>query len=199
MTEQQSRSLLAPLIPVLILLAAMWVLEVADAVLPAELDYLGIESREFSSLPDILLAPFLHAGFSHLIANTVPFLVLGSIVALRNPRHFWAIVILVTVLGGLGVWLFGPANAVTLGASGVVFGFLGYLLAAGIFTRHWVDVVIAGAVLLVYGSLLLGALPFTVPEGVSWLAHLTGFLAGIIAASTFARRARPSPSPAVTA
>ena len=108
------------------------------------------------------------------MANTVPFLILGSIVALRKPRRFWPIVITITVVGGFAVWLLGPTNTVTIGASGVVFGLLTYLITAGILTRHWLDVVIAVGVLFVYGGILIGALPFGVSSGVSWLAHLTG-------------------------
>jgi membrane associated rhomboid family serine protease len=181
---------LQPLVPVLGLLAAMWVLEVADVVLPAQLDAYGVVSREPDGLTGVAASPFLHADFAHLMANTVPFLVLGSLVALRNPTKFWPITLTITAVGGLGVWLLGPSDAVTIGASGVVFGFLTYLIAAGLLTRHGVDVVIAVAVLMLYGGVLAGALPFGVTGGVSWLAHLTGALAGVLAAFLFARRPR---------
>jgi membrane associated rhomboid family serine protease len=181
---------LRPLIPVVALLGAMWVLETLDAVLPGDLDRFGIESRDPDGLTGVAASPFLHADFAHLMANTVPFLVLGSIVALRNPQRFWSITATITVVGGLGVWLLGPANAITIGASGVVFGFLTYLIAAGVLTRHWLDVVIALGVLFVYGGILIGALPFGVTGGVSWLAHLTGALAGVLAAFLFARQSR---------
>jgi membrane associated rhomboid family serine protease len=181
---------LRPLIPVVALLGAMWVLETLDAVLPGDLDRFGIESRDPDGLTGVAASPFLHADFAHLMANTVPFLVLGSIVALRNPQRFWLITATITVVGGLGVWLLGPANAITIGASGVVFGFLTYLIAAGVLTRHWLDVVIALGVLFVYGGILIGALPFGVTGGVSWLAHLTGALAGVLAAFLFARQSR---------
>jgi membrane associated rhomboid family serine protease len=176
------------LIPVLALVAIMWVLEIVDAVLPADLDQYGIESRETDGLVGVMAAPFLHADFAHLMANTVPFLVLGAIVALRYPARFWPICLTIIVGGGLGVWLFGPDNTLTVGASGVVFGFLTFLITAGILTRHWLDVVIALGVLLVYGGILMGALPFGVSAGVSWLGHLMGALAGVLAALLFARR-----------
>jgi membrane associated rhomboid family serine protease len=165
-------------------------METLDAVLPGDLDRFGIESRDPDGLTGVAASPFLHADFAHLMANTVPFLVLGSIVALRNPQRFWLITATITVVGGLGVWLLGPANAITIGASGVVFGFLTYLIAAGVLTRHWLDVVIALGVLFVYGGILIGALPFGVTGGVSWLAHLTGALAGVLAAFLFARQSR---------
>lgn len=179
---------LRPLIPVLALLAAMWVLEALDAVLPGDLDRFGIESRDVDGLTGVAASPFLHADFAHLMANSVPFLILGSIVALRNPRRFWPIALTIAVVGGLGVWLLGPSNAITIGASGMVFGFLTYLITAGVLTRHWLDVVIALGVLFVYGGILIGALPFGVSGGVSWLAHLTGAMAGVLAAFLFARQ-----------
>jgi membrane associated rhomboid family serine protease len=184
---QTSRGL-RPLISVVVLLGVMWFLEILDAALPGDLDQFGIESRDVDGLTGVAASPFLHADFAHLMANTVPFLILGSIVALRNPRRFWPIVITITVVGGFAVWLLGPSNTVTIGASGVVFGFLTYLITAGILTRHWLDVVIAVGVLFVYGGILIGALPFGVSSGVSWLAHLTGAAAGVLAAFLFARQ-----------
>lgn len=181
------------MIPVLVLVALMWVLEIVDWILPADLDTLGIESRQTDGLTGVAMSPFLHADFAHLMANTIPFLILGSIVALRNPSRFWPIVVTITVAGGGLVWLLGPANLITVGASGVVFGFLTYLLTAGIISRHWLDVVIAVAVFLLYGGILVGALPFGVEAGVSWLAHLTGAMGGVVAAVLFAPR-RPKTS-----
>ncbi len=182
--------------PVLVLLAVMWVLEFLDLILPLDLDYLGIHSRDASGLVGIPLAPFLHSGFEHLLANTLPFLILGTLVAWRAGGRFWSVAIIIILLGGVGVWLLGPGNAITIGASGLVFGFLGYLLARGALTRDWIDILVAAGVLLIYGSLLLGATPFGVPAGVSWLAHLTGFAAGIIAAFVSAdRRGQITSSP----
>ncbi|MCU0278669.1 MAG: rhomboid family intramembrane serine protease [Candidatus Nanopelagicales bacterium] len=178
---------LRPLIPVLVMLAVMWVLEIVDLVLPGDLDGYGIESREVDGLTGVVASPFLHADFAHLMANTIPFLILGSIVALRYPQRFWPIAITITVVGGLGVWLLGPSNTITIGASGVVFGFLTFLITAGILTRHWLDVLIALGVLFIYGGILVGALPFGVAAGVSWQAHLLGALAGVLAAFLFAR------------
>lgn len=183
-----SPSPLRPLRSVLLLVALMWALELVDAILPGDLDGYGIESRDPSGLPGVLAAPFLHAGFAHLMANTVPFLVLGSIVALRYPARFWQISLTIITIGGLGVWLLGPADTIMVGASGVVFGFLTFLITAGILTRHWLDVVIAAGVLVVYGGVLVGVLPFAVPSGVSWLGHLCGALAGVLAAFLFARQ-----------
>ena len=188
-TTTTGRSGLAALIGVFVLVGIMWVLEAFDAVVPGDLDGYGIESRETDGLFGIVAAPFLHADFAHLMANTVPFLVLGSIVALRYPSRFWAISLTIIGIGGLGVWLLGPSNTVMVGASGVVFGFLTFLVTAGVLTRHWLDVAIALGVLFLYGGILIGALPFGVSEGVSWLGHFMGAAAGILAAFLFARKA----------
>ncbi len=176
---------------VLLLAAAMWVAEIADLLLPVQMDYWGIEPRELGGLPGVVLWPFLHAGFGHLVANTIPFLVLGLLVAWRAGPVIWPVLATVTVVGGLGVWLLAPANVITIGASGVVFGLLGYLLAAGIITGRLIDILLSLGVLCLYGTLLLGTTPFGVAPGVSWLAHLSGFAAGVLAAIWFApRRAR---------
>lgn len=180
---------MARVLPVFLLAGAMWLLEIIDAILPADLDTYGIESRETDGLTGVVAAPFLHADFAHLMANTVPFLVLGCLVALRFDR-FWAITAMIILGSGIGVWLIGPDNAVTIGASGVVFGYLTFLLAAGILTRQWIDIAVGLGVLFFYGGLLIGALPFGVAAGVSWQAHLLGAVAGVLAAALFARQPR---------
>lgn len=175
---------------VLLILAAMWVAEMLDAVLPLVMDGWGIVARTTSGLVGVLLAPLLHGGFGHLMANTLPFLVLGLLVAWRSRERFWGVFAIVVVVGGLGVWLLAPSGTVTVGASGVVFGFAAYLVTAGVLTRHWLDVLIALGVVLVYGSMFSGVLPFAVPAGVSWLGHLTGALAGVLAAFLLVPRYR---------
>lgn len=194
-TQQRRSNVTGIFVPVLLLLAAMWVLEIVDVILPADLDYLGIRSRSADGLVGIPLAPFLHGGFDHLLANTLPFLVLGTLVAWRARGAFWSVAIIIIVLGGAAVWLLGPANAVTIGASGMVFGFLGYLLALGIFTRNWLDIGVSVVVVLVYGSVLWGVLPFAVRADISWQAHLFGLLAGVAAAAVI-DRTRPAQLPA---
>lgn len=176
--------------PVALLVAVMWAAELVDLVLPYDADALGIRSRTLAGLPGIVLAPFLHLGLSHLLANLVPLVVLGLLVSWRAGRWFWPVLGTIVLLGGFGVWVLGAPEVITLGASGLVFGLLSYLLTAGVLTRHWLDVLVAVGVLLGYGSLLWGALPMVVPEGVSWLGHLCGAAAGIIAALVFAERSR---------
>jgi membrane associated rhomboid family serine protease len=179
---------------VLVLVALMWVVEVLDALLPAVLDRYGIVGRTGSGLLGIPLAPLLHSGFDHLMANTVPFVLLGALVAWRSRDRFVAVLAVIVLLGGLGVWLVTSPGTVTIGASGVLFGFATYLVTAGLLTRHWVDVLVAVGVVLVYGTMLGGVLPVTVPDGVSWQGHLAGALAGVVAALLLARRSTPARS-----
>jgi membrane associated rhomboid family serine protease len=176
--RRTGRARLGPLGPPLLLLAVMWGLEVLDVVLRGRLDDEGIVARNPEGLLGVLLAPFLHVGFGHLVSNTLPLLVLGTLVAYGDRDRFWPVTAAIVVLGGLGTWLIAPPATVTLGASGLVFGYLAYLLVVGVRTRHWWDLLVGVLVLLTYGSLLLGALPWVAPANVSWQAHLCGALAG---------------------
>ncbi len=180
--EQTPRTFMAVVSPILWLLAIMWLVEIADFLLAGNLDYLGVQSRTLIGLVGIAAAPFLHGDFEHLMANTVPFLILGSLVSWRAREKFWNVFATIVVVSGTMLWLLGPANVVTVGASGVIFGFLTYLLASGVITRHWVDVLVAVIVLIGYGSLLLGMLPVGVGADISWQMHLFGALAGVLAA-----------------
>ncbi|HWH29471.1 MAG TPA: rhomboid family intramembrane serine protease [Mycobacteriales bacterium] len=183
------------LVAVVGLLGVMWVAEIVDTVLGGRLDALGIEPRDTGGLSGVVLAPFLHGGFGHLVSNTVPFLVLGALVALSGLARVLTVAALVTVISGLGVWLFAPATTLHIGASGVVFGFAAYLVGRGWFDRRVGYVAVALLVVVVYGtSLLLGLLP---RPGVSWQGHLFGAVGGLVAARLLARpsprrRARPA-------
>ena len=157
----------------------MWLVEIAD-VLAGNLDGLGIEPREGDGLLGIVFAPFLHAGFGHLIGNTVPFLVLGAVVALGGLARVAAVTAIVAVIGGLGTWLLGPAGTVHVGASGVVFGYATYLLVRGMYTRRPLHLVTGVLVLLVYGTTLVFG--FVPTPGVSWQGHLFGAAGGVLAA-----------------
>ncbi len=175
------RSLKAHAITLFGLLALMWALELTDFLLPFwHLDHYGIRPRQAAGLVGIPAAPFLHGDFAHLAANSIPFLVLGSIVMLGERGVFWAVTVFVTVIGGLGVWLLAPSGTVHIGASLLIFGYLGFLISRGLFERSILWIVIGFALLLAYGSMILGVLPGT--PGISWQGHLFGFAAGILAA-----------------
>jgi len=166
----------------------MWVLETVDVV-GGNLDANGIHPRDVDTLPDIAFAPFLHAGWGHLIGNTVPFVVLGGAIALSGLARTAAVTGIVALVGGFGTWLIGPADTNHIGASGLVFGFAAYLIARGVFSRRPLHLGAGLAVIAVYGAtLLFGFIPH---PGVSWQGHLFGAIGGVIAARVLERR-RPA-------
>lgn len=162
------------------LLIVMWILEGIDAVALNALDSYGIEPRKLGDLVNILWAPFLHFGWPHLISNSVPFLVLGVLTYLSGARKFVAVSLIATITSGLTAWLLSPPGSITAGASGVIFGYLTYLLLRGIFSRSIGQILLAVVVFLAYGSVLLGVIPGN--EGISWQAHLGGAVGGVLAA-----------------
>lgn len=175
-----------------------WLSELIDQLaFGGTLDALGIRPRELDWLWGILLAPLLHGGFPHLIANTLPLLVLGWLVAVRRRRDFWIVTAVVTVLGGLGVWLFGRPDTIHVGASGVIFGYLGYLLLRGWLDRSLVSLGVAAVAGFLYGGALWGVLPGQV--GISWEGHLFGLAGGAATARVTAPARRMQPSRATGA
>ncbi len=163
------------------LVGLMWGLELLDTFAFGHgLDTLGIIPRQAIGLRGILFSPFLHGNFAHLSANTVPFIILGWLIMSQSIGNFVSVSAICMVVGGLGTWLFGASYSVHIGASGVIFGYLGYLLARYYFDRRISSGIIALFVGTTYGSVLWGILP-SVP-GISWEGHLFGFLGGIIAA-----------------
>jgi membrane associated rhomboid family serine protease len=171
----------------LLLLAGMWMLELLDQLSGNQLDQLGIHAREVDGMPEILTAPFLHAGWDHLMSNSLPFFVLGFLVLLSGLARWLVSSLIIIVISGMTAWLLTPANTIILGASGLIFGWLTYLLARGLWSRRPAQVVIAVLVLLVYGGLIWGVFPSG--AGISWQAHLGGAIAGVLAAWLLHRRA----------
>ncbi|NER48978.1 MAG: rhomboid family intramembrane serine protease [Symploca sp. SIO1A3] len=166
--------------------ALMWVLELVDVIVfQQKLNIYGIIPREIIGLRGILFAPFLHAGLAHLISNTIPFLVLGWFVMLQETSEFFIVTPIIMLISGLGVWLIGSPG-VHIGASGVVFGYLGFLLARGLFERNFLSIVLSLLVGSLYGSLIWGVLPIQI--GVSWEGHLFGFIGGVLAARFLAKQ-----------
>ena len=178
----------------LLLLAGMWMLELLDQLSGNQLDQLGIHARDFDGMPEILSAPFLHAGWDHLMSNSLPFLVLGFLVLLSGLARWLIASLIIIVISGLTAWFLTPANTIILGASGLIFGWLTYLLARGIWSRRPAQVVIAVLVLLVYGGLIWGVFPSG--AGISWQAHLGGAIAGVLAAWLLHRRTSRQAVPA---
>lgn len=183
-----ARTGLTGVVPVLALAAAMWLAEVVDSLPGTSFDRLGIRPRNPDGLVGIAFAPFLHAGFAHLLANTGAFLVLGALVAWTTGR-FLPATLGIALFGGLGTWLLGQPYTVHIGASGLVYGYAAFLVAWGVLTRRLLSVVVAAAVVVVYGGIVWGMLPGQ--PGVSWLGHLCGAATGVAMAWWLADRPRP--------
>ena len=159
----------------------LWVIQLVNTlVFQGALVGLGIQPRTLAGLWGILFAPFLHGGFAHLIANTVPLAVLGWFVMLRRKRDLFLVSAITALVGGLGTWLIGPALSIHVGASVLVFGYLGYLICRGLFERRFWPIVGSLIVLFFFGGALHGVLPGAV--GISWQMHLFGLLGGVLAA-----------------
>ncbi len=171
-------------------LLVCWVLEAVDtAVLHQWLNQFGIVPRTESGLWGILWMPFLHGGFPHLIANTIPFLLFGWLVLTRGVKQFLGVTFIAGLLGGLGVWMFGATGSVHIGASLLIYGYLGFLMTAGFFERKPLSIVISLAMGYCFWRALAGVVPGQV--GISWEGHLFGFLGGTTAAWLLA--AKPTP------
>lgn len=170
------------------LAAIAWSLEILDLILFGSLDYLGIQPRTIHGLFGIVAAPFLHLGFGHLLSNTLPFLVLGGIVLIGGRKIFLLASLIILAIGGGAVWTLGPGATNHLGASSLIFGYLGFLLARGVVERSLFWIVVSLIVLALYGSMIAGVLPGQV--GISWQGHLFGFLGGIIAAKVLFTKER---------
>ena len=148
---------------------------------------LGIIPRTTIGLRGILFGPFLHGSLNHIIANSIPFVVLGWLVLLRDARHFIPVTFAAMIGAGGMAWLLGAPGSIHIGASGVIFGYLGFLMLSGWFARSLGSIVLSVLVTLAWGGLVLGVMPGE--PGISWQAHLGGFLGGVFAARLF-RRAR---------
>lgn len=180
-TQGVRRHLLRHALILGVTVVALWIIELFDwLVLRGALDGLGIQPRTLGGLQAIVVAPWLHAGFGHLFANTIPLIVLGWFVMLRRMTDFFIVAIASLLVSGLGIWLFGGASSIHLGISGVIFGFFGYLLARGYYERSVVAIVMAFAAFLIYGGMIWGMLPLQ--QGISWQGHLFGFVGGVLAA-----------------
>ncbi len=165
----------------LVLLAACWLVEVInygdDGRLTAEY---GIRSHDTDGLWHIFTAPFLHANLDHIMANSLPLAIFGFLAALRGLARFITVSLIIMVASGLGVWFLSSPSTVTVGASGLIFGYFGYLLARGFVEHRVMDIVVGAVIGVLYGTMIFGALPGQ--PGISWQAHLFGLFGGVVAA-----------------
>ena len=178
-------------ITIVTFVALLWVIELFDSLSGHRLDDNGIRPLESDGLLGILFAPLLHANWQHLMANTVPALILGFLVTLSGLSRFVFATAIIWILGGVGTWLIGDLGSHCpyvgvqcttnhIGASGLIFGWLTFLIVFGFFIRSAWQIIVGVIVFFIYGSVLLGVLPGTL--SVSWQGHLCGAIAGVIAA-----------------
>jgi len=176
------------LITVGALAAVMIIIQAINWSTDYRLDQYGIEPRTWSGLLGVLFAPLLHGSWGHLWSNLVPLVIMGTLITLSSMRQFIAVTVLVWLVSGLGVWLVAPAGTITVGASGIVFGWLAFLIARGIWTRSWQHILLGLVLLAVYGSIFwtgiikVAAADITGVVTVSWQGHLFGALGGVLAA-----------------
>ncbi|AYJ50408.1 rhomboid family intramembrane serine protease [Rhodococcus sp. P1Y] len=166
----------------------LWVIEIVDVASGSRVEQAGITPRSVDGLWGILFAPVLHDDWAHLIANTIPVLVLGFLVLLSGIGRGLAATGIIWLVGGIGTWLIGGGIYNHIGASILIFGFIAYLLTRGIFARNLGQLAIGVVVFLVYGGALWGVLPST--PGISWEGHLSGAVGGVIAAWALSSDAR---------
>ena len=174
--RDMSRNLILRLRPLIVLVAVIWTVQAVNWILGQGLNpVLGLEPRRIGGLVGIPFMPILHGSWSHLIANTPPLAVLGGVGLVLAPRRFLTATFIIVVASGLAVWFFARSGLV-VGASGLIFGWFGYLVAAGVLERNLREIVGAAIALLFYGGMIWGVLPQG--NNISWEAHLLGALAG---------------------
>lgn len=175
-------------IMILTFVALLYIIEVFNQMSGDRLEDNGIRPLQSDGLWGILFSPLLHANWQHLMANTLPALVLGFLMTLAGLSRFVFATAIIWIVGGFGTWLIGDVgntcggNTNIVGASGLIFGWLTFLLVFGWFTRNVWEIVVGLVVLFFYGTILLGALPVVGCTGISWQGHLCGGIAGVFAA-----------------
>jgi membrane associated rhomboid family serine protease len=179
----KKKKILPALVYMFFLVSLIWGIEVINYFLDHQLCTLGIFPRRVESLMGILLSPFLHYGFAHVIMNTIPLLILGSIVVIRGQRVFILSTFIIIVIGGFAVWLLGR-SAYHVGASGLIFGYFGFIIGAAWYERSFLSLLAAVIAIGLYGSTLhTGLLPIN--SYISWEGHLFGLIAGIFSSRYF--------------
>jgi membrane associated rhomboid family serine protease len=172
--------------------ALLYVVEFVNlAIFHGTLSDYGIVSHRVAGLPGVLWAPLLHVGWSHLASNTVPVLLFGFLAMAIGIRQWAAVTAVIWLVSGLGVWLTEDTGVSTVGASGIAFGWLMFLLVRGVFNRSAKQLAVAAVLLFYWGSALWGLLPDVNPE-ISWQAHAFGALGGLLSAWLVSMANRPA-------
>ena len=169
----------------------MWVVFAFTSITGGALLWLGVMPRTLLGIRGVLFAPFLHGSMAHIVSNSLPFLFLGWIVILRDPRHFLPVTLIAMIGSGMMAWLFGAPGSVHIGASGVIFGYLGFIMLSGWFARSFSSIALSILVIVLWGGMVVGVIPGT--TGVSWQAHLGGLIAGVFAARQYRTPNRSKP------
>lgn len=163
------------------LLLVAWVVSILNfGILSKGLNQFGIRPRKLSGLWGVAFAPFLHGSWGHLESNSIAFLTYGGLILLQNPQNFGAVTVTVALTSGLGTWLLGRDRTIHIGASGVTFGYLGFLMFLAFFDRNIPTVLLLVFTAFFHSKYLWGLLP--IHQRISWEEHLFGFLGGIYAA-----------------
>lgn len=175
-------------------LVVMYLVQLVQAFAPASVDnsitrFAGILPRQLDGLVGVITSPFVHGSWGHLFANSIPFLVFGFLLMVNGAKQFVAVTLLVWLVSGLGTWLTGGSNTVIIGASGIVFGWLAYLVVRGVFTRNGWQILLGLVLLAIWGGIFWGVLPGA--NGISWQAHLFGAIGGVLAAFLVAKADGP--------
>ena len=167
-------------------IALVWLLQIVNWADHYQLDAsYGILPRSVTRLPEIFTAPFLHFSWDHIESNSGPLFVFGLLAAYRGVVRFLGVTLVVAITSGMAVWLF-QSNGLTVGASGLIFGYFGYVLARGIIDRNLIDALVAMVMALSYYYILTVAVPGT--PNVSWIGHLGGLVGGLASGWIFRTR-----------
>ena len=168
------------------LIAVIWIIQIVNWADHYQLTYhYGIKPHDVSSLPYILTAPFLHFSWAHIEGNSGPLFIFGFIAAYRGIRRFLAVTALIVLTSGLAAWLTESGGSVGAGASGLVFGYFGYIMVRGLFDRHAIDILIGAVMALCFAYQFTVLLPHA---GIGWQAHIGGLLGGVAAGWVFRDR-----------
>lgn len=175
----------------LIIIILFWAVYLIDWIFNLNLNQHGIYPRKVNYLTGIVFSPFLHGSFGHLVSNSIPFFILGTVLIYFYKKTWLKVMLIVYIVTGTGVWLIARP-AIHIGASGLVYGFVGFLFFSGIFRKNIKSLLISIAIVLLYGGLIFGIFPGQ--QGISWESHLIGAIAGGLCAYLFKDAAKKSES-----
>jgi membrane associated rhomboid family serine protease len=164
----------------MVIVSIPWLVYLINSAVPVDLRLYGLRPRHIDGLWGIICAPFLHVNYSHLIANSGALFVLLIVALAYSRRLTFTAVVIISVFGGGLVWIFGKDNTIHMGASGIIFGLISFLIFIGLFRREWRALAVSVAIFILYGGAILSLL-YDIP-GVSWEGHAFGFLCGVLAA-----------------